>query len=224
MSAPETFIVRPEHILVGFFRAFFSQPTLFNSVPNEFEWVDNQKEHSLIIEMTGAYDFETPDAVPSIVIQEGGFNEREETMDRRVLHNFKGREKHLTNWSHSFILHCITRRRGTSKLLQAAVARSLSGFRKMIYQMGVEHIFPLRGRPPQRLKNNMNDIPGPFDSAIQLRMKMRQNWILDRTHEPEEKIRVTFHSALDKVELDEDGNPKNPDEVVTQELNIDNTS
>ncbi|MFB6374689.1 MAG: hypothetical protein ABEN55_16570 [Bradymonadaceae bacterium] len=223
MTKPETMIVRPEHIYIGFFRALFGQAKLYQSIPNEFEWVDNREENTLVIESSGVYGFDTVDSLPSIVVQSNGFDEREETMDRRVLHDFHGYEKHLTNYMHRHTFHCLARRRGASRLLQNAVTRGIGMFRKMIYQMGVEKIFPLQGRPPQLLEGRQ-DIPGAYDSAVTTRTKMRQNWFLQREGDPEEEVRIQFHAALEEVELDDQGNPKNPDEVISQEAFVDNST
>jgi hypothetical protein len=69
-----------------------------------------------------------------------------------------------------------------------------------------------------------SDIPGPYDTAVTARTKMRQNWFLEREGEPEEEIRVNFYAALDEVEFDDQGNVKNPEEVIEQEAFVDNTA
>ncbi|NIR94756.1 MAG: hypothetical protein GWO08_14110, partial [Gammaproteobacteria bacterium] len=65
------FIIRGEAILIGFLRGFFSQEELFGNIPNEFKYVDNLAQNSLIVEMTESFNDETINAVPAVIIQEG---------------------------------------------------------------------------------------------------------------------------------------------------------
>lgn len=203
----ETFTLRGEHILIGFLKEFFSQASLFTNLPNEFEYVDNTAENSLILEMAGDFNHETVDAIPTILIQEHGFNEGERIVDHgRKRHDFQNLETHTSQFVHRYTLHCITRYRGTSKILQSAVAGAISMFRKAIYQMGVDHIFPLQGHPPRRL-STQKDEPNTHDSAVTLRMRMRKDWELDRYDDPEEQVRVKFRAAIEDTATDDEGRP-----------------
>ena len=37
MTEPQNFVIRGEHILLGFLRAFFAQDVLFEDYPNDFQ-------------------------------------------------------------------------------------------------------------------------------------------------------------------------------------------
>ena len=75
-----TFLIRGEHILIEFFRAFFGQDQLYQNVPNIFRYTDGRENNSLVIEQSYDYDQETQHAVPALMIQEGGFSEEMPTL------------------------------------------------------------------------------------------------------------------------------------------------
>lgn len=212
----KTTLVRGEHILIGFFRGFFGQSELFRGVTNEFVWTNNQDENSLVIETSGVYDQDTPNSLPSIVLQDTGSQELEETIDRRgTSESMMNTEYHVTNFRQSYTCHCMARRKGAARLLQDAVLRSVGMFRKALYQMGIDHIYPMQAHPAQNLAN-ADDTPGHYDCAVTVPMKMRQNWILSRTGEPEEYIEATIYQGLTRIEFDEFGNITNPGDIVQQ--------
>jgi len=197
----KTFTLRGQHILIGFMKAFFSQVTLFKNFPNEFEYTDNEEENSLIIEPSGDFNHETVDAMPTILLQGHGFNEQNRIIDNRKSHDFTNRETHISNYVHPYTIHCLTRRRGTSEVLQAATASAITMFRKAIYQMGVDHIFPLKGHPPRRLSSPESE-PDFHDAAINIRMQMRKDWMLERYDDPEEHVYVSFRAAIRDGDID----------------------
>jgi hypothetical protein len=203
-------IVFPEHILMGFLKCFFGQEELFQGLPNEFQYVDGKKTKTLIIEMSEDYDLETANAIPAIVIQEGGWSEDRRVIDQRKLHSFSGDTWHKASLWYSFALHCIARHKGSSKALAAATSKSIMGFRHAIYELGVDTIDPLIGSPPQRLSSPNENVPGPYDSVVQIRMRMEQDWTLVHGLYPEEAVRIHFVAAIEEVERDENGDIVSP--------------
>lgn len=216
------FVIRGEAILIGFLQGFFSQEKLFKNIPNEFRFVDNIAQNSLIIEMSESFNDETINAAPAIIIQEGGFSEIMQSTGSNM--NFWGvnSENHVTPFMHSYTLHCISQTKASSKLLQAAVAKSIVTFRKAIYEMGVDNISTLNGMPPMRMSSPDETIPGYYNSAITLQMKMDQSWISDRTGDPIEVVRITFYEACMALTLDDNGIPtQSEEEWIEQNITID---
>lgn len=206
------FIFAPESILMGFLKAFFGQEKLFG-VSNEFQYIDNVEARKLNITMSDNFDEELQEALPKIVIQEGGFSENIQVIDNRNWHEPGGNNQaHRATFYHPVTIHCLAKYKGTAKLLQAATAKGIITFRKAIYEMGVDSISSLQGMPPQRLKGGDNS-SGPYDCAVTFQMKMDQIWILSRTGDPEETVRVRMIAALENIEFDENGNIITPPEL-----------
>lgn len=206
----ETHIVRGEHILIGFLRAFFKQEKLFQKLPNEFVYKDNKTTNSLLIQMVDNYDQESEDATPALVIQEGGFNERMERIDQRETHNWVDTEHKKAALEYNYSIHCITREKGTCKFLQSAVSKGIMGFRKAIYALGINKIRPLQGGAPQNLGGSTQDHPGPYDATIRLGVVMDQDFILVKGDEPEEAVEFKIRVAVDELEYDSSGNINTP--------------
>lgn len=225
MSGARNFVVRPEHILLGFLQGFFSQPVLFNSLPNEFQYTDGTEENSLVIQPTGDFDHETPDALPALVLQEGGFQEQRRRIDQLKTWEWDGTDHHKTNYRHPFTLHCITRYRGTSKLLQGAAAKALRNFRNLIYRMGVDEITPINGQPSVSLDpQEASGTPETHDAALSFSVLMANDWMIAPDGEPVEQICISTIGVLEQTDFDENGDPILPsDEYITQNLTIDNS-
>jgi hypothetical protein len=214
-----THVIFPEHILMGWFKCFFSQEKLYNGVTNEFRYVDGKEVKTLVIEMAEDFDFETPNAVPAIIIQEGGWTEDRRVIDQRKLHNMMGLTYHKSSLWYSFAIHCIARNKGSAKVLHAAASKGIMGLRHAIYELGVDTIDPLVGSPPQNLARPEENKPGPYDIPFQLRLRMEQDWITMVGTDPEEAVRIKVTASLKEVEYDENGDIVTPpSEFFQQEV------
>jgi len=213
MTEPQNFVIRGEHILLGFLRAFFAQDVLFEDYPNDFQYTYGKEEKTLIIQMTGDFDHETPDALPALTIQEGGFNEQWRRIDQLTTWDWDGNEYHKTNWRHPYTIHCITRFRGTSKLLQGLVARAITSFRQAIYQMGVDKIFSIQGNPPVNLSNPTDSRPDSHDAAISMQMQLANDWKLESAGDPVEEVFVRAIGIVNRTQYDANGNPIFPPDI-----------
>jgi len=108
-------------------------------------------------------------------------------------------------------------------LIAAKEISMLEAVDELHAEMGVDHIFPLRGRPPQSL-TSPGDQPNMHDSAVTLRMQMRQDWELDRYDDPEEQVRINFQAAFDEIERDDSGTITTPsDEYESGSSTVDQT-
>jgi hypothetical protein len=201
----ETFILQPEHILLPFFKAFFSQEYLYGGIRNAFKYVDNVSDNTLIINISDDYGTETPNALPSLVIQEGGFSE-----DRRILgagrklwsmseHN----ELYKSSFMHPLTIHCVTEEKGSAKFLQASLAKAIITFRWALYEYGINDISPLQGFPPSRLDGDTTAYM--YDCPITFQVQMDANWSLFREGDTGEKILIAFTSLLDNISYSDTG-------------------
>jgi len=204
------FVVRGEAILIGFLKGFFCQETLYQDVLNEFRYIDNMVQNSLIIEMSESYQDETVNAIPALIIQEGGFQEVIQATGSNLNHWGVNNESHITPYMHPYTIHCVAATKASAKLLQSATAKSISMFRKAIYALGVDNISELVGGPPLRLSRPDESKPGYYDCTINFRMKMDQDWFSDRTGDPVETIRIAIYEACQELTFDENGTPNEP--------------
>lgn len=205
------FVLEPERVVVGFLKAFFSQSELYHGIKNEFQYSDNVEMNKLNIVMSETFNDELENAVPALIVTEGGFSENTQMMDNRVHNSYRTfHQAHRATFFHPITIHCLGRQKGTAKILQAATAQAFLYFRKAIYELGVDHISPINGMPPQRLSSGQEKIPGPYDCAIQFNIKMDQVWLLESDGDIEEKVRFKILAALDKIEYDENGNIVTP--------------
>ncbi len=214
------FVIRGEAILLGFLQGFFSQEVLFQDLPNEFRWVDNLS--GLIIEMSESFHDETVNASPAIILQEGGWSEQIQSTGSNANWWQENAESHITPLYHPYTMHCISNTKSSAKLLQSATAKGIMAFRKAIYELGIDNISPLQGGPPMRLNSPDDTIPGYYDCTITTTIKMDQDWIVDRTGDPIEKIRFLFFMACKELTFDENGVPLEPvNEWIQQNISID---
>lgn len=206
----ENHIIRGEHILIGFLRGFFQQETLFARIPNEFQYTNNRDKGSLIIEMKDSYDQESEDATPALVLQEGGWNEHQGVIDQRETHTWPDTEHKKATLKYNYTIHCITQKKGAVKILQAAVSKGIMGFRKLIYELGINKIYPMQGSPPENMGPPDNSDPGPYNARVRLQLAMDQDFILVKAGEPEEAVEFKVTNAIDQIERDDQGNIQNP--------------
>lgn len=215
------FLVRPKSILLGFLKGFFSQESLFDDIPNEFIYKDNRENDSLIISTSYQVDTEQINAFPCIILQEGGFSEDITTIDSRNWSNLAMTNTHISSFYHPITLHCITANKGSCEMLQAITAMAIITFRKGIYEMGVDHITPLQGGPPQLISQQSETQAKYFDATLSLNMKMQQDWWFTFKGDPEEIVKFTLTAALNELEYDSNGDPLEPaDEWTRQHLRI----
>lgn len=217
------FISRPKAIILGFLKGFFEQDKLFTHIPNEFQYIDNKKQNSLLIKVSETVDQETVNGFPAIIFQEGGFSEDKSTIDHKNWTDLRyGSEGHIGSFYHPVTLHCIAANKGSAETLQAVVAKSIISFRKAIYIMGVDNISPLQGSPAQRITQSDQTVQTLYDCVINFNMKMEQSWILDyKGGDVEENVRFTITAALNEIEFDENCNPINdPDEWFQQNISL----
>ena len=215
-------IFSPESIIIGFLKGFFSQEELYGGLKNEFMYMDN-KGDGLIIKMTDHFNQEVYSELPSLIVQEGGFNERTQMMDNREWHRpMQGQQGHRATFYHPLTIHCLTRYKGPSKILQSAVAQSIITFRKAIYEFGVDNISPISGMPPNQIGGGrQNKTPQAYVSQIRFTIKMDNIWTLEKNTEIEEQIRVQTKSIAEQVEYDKTGNVLTPPEsFIKQSLSI----
>lgn len=224
MSPPINFVIRPEHILIGFLKAFFSQPQLFDSLDNSFLYTDGVSENTLSIQMTGDFDHETVESIPALVLQEGGFQEERRAIDQMRTWDWEGSDSHKTEYRHNFTLHCLTRFRGTSKLLQGACSKAIRNFRKALYQMGIDEITPVSGMPPQKLDSSPTmSVPSYHAASIQFSVLMANDWILSPDGDPVDEVFVRMLGVLENTEFDTNGDPLLPADMwVSQNLHVEN--
>lgn len=206
----ENHIIRGEHILIGFFRAFFKQDQLFDGLPNEFQYSDNRDQNSLIIQMVDNYDQESEDSTPAIVIQEGGFRERMARIDQRETHDWTHTEHKKAALDYNYSVHCMAREKGVAKFLQAATSKSVMGFRKAIYALGVNKVHPMTGGAPQNIGSADQDHPGPYDAPVRLQITMDQDFVFIKGDTPEDAVEIKMRAAVEQIDYNDDGTVATP--------------
>lgn len=218
----KTFVVAPEHILVPFLKSFFSQDILYGGIENIFKFTNGLEQNSLVIEMSETFDTETPNAMPSIILQEGGFMEDDRILgDRRHWTTMNAYESHKSRFMHRFTLHCVAETKGAAKWLQAATAKSLITFRRAIYELGIDYISPIQGSPPQRFANANQTIS--YNAMISFSVAMEDDWWYDIRGNLEQQISISLSAAFGELEYDSNGNLITPSQFFTQNINIDLT-
>lgn len=217
------FLVRPEAILMGFFRGFFSQERLYGNIQNDFIFTDNKEKGSLIIKMSEQDREEVINVFPALVIQEGGFSEQVQWMGHSNWHDHMNGARYgqKNNFFHPFTVHCLSETKASAKLLQAAAARGIITFRKAIYEMGVNHITPIQGSPPQRMNQSTETATSLYNCPFSFSMQMQQDWLFTRLGDPLEVTSMAFYSALEALTFDENGDPEqSPENWFKQNITI----
>jgi len=216
----ETFLLQPEHILIPFFKAFFSQDYLYGGIRNSFKYVDNLTDNTLIISSSDDYDSEAPNATPSLVIQEGGFSE-----DRRVLG--PGRklwdvsehsELYKSSFMHPLTIHCVTEEKGSAKFLQAALSKAIITFRWALYEYGINDISNIQGFPPTRLDGTTT--PYMYDCPISFQVQIDTDWSQYKEGDTGEKILIAFTALLDNISYSETGEIVSENGTFENQINI----
>ena len=174
------FVIRGESILLGFLKEFFSQERLYGQFPNLFVY-DPASKNSLHILLSE--DKDEINSSPALIIQEGGFNENIQSTGSDQNWTLLASDQTGYNKSliHSYTIHCIGRNKGEAKLLQSTTAQAIMGFRKVIYQLGIDSIAPLQGMPPQRMTAQDKQAPSQlYNCPIALQVTMQQQFVVSR--------------------------------------------
>lgn len=224
------YMIRPESILIGFLRAFFGQEKLYKQIKNEFRYIDGIQQNSLKIQMSETFGNGTINSIPALVIQEMGATEAEESLDHGRNWDDILVEKYAVQatFYHPLIIHCIAGTKEASKFLQAITSQAIIGFRKGIYELGIDNISSLQMMAPQRME--AGDLVNPtsmYDCPISLNTKMAQQWVISRTEygdvQPEEMIAIMVTFALEKLEYDDTCIPISPaDKWFAQQIEVTN--
>jgi hypothetical protein len=202
--------------MLQFFREFFGQDQLYQNVPNIFRYTDGRENNSLVIEQSYDYDQETQNAVPALVIQEGGFSEEMPTLgNRKVWDSHSNFELYLTPLTFPYTIHCIAEEKGSAKFLQAATTKGIMTFRWALYEAGIQFISPIQGMSPQLIRSG-GSVPEMYDCPITFQLRMQDDWFLDRTGDALQQIRISFHAVMCELEYDESGNPVIPSTAFNQ--------
>lgn len=207
--------------MMGFFQAFFSQEKLFQNLANEFRWSNNEEMNSLIIQLTESFNDESINAMPAIIIQEGGWQEIRQSTGANLNKWTEDTDWKVTPVLFPYTIHCISQTKASAKLLQAAVSKGMMSFRRAICELGIDQLTDLRGGPPTRLSSPDETMPGPYDCTVSFELKHDMHWITERTGDPIEQVRLTLYLALEELEIDSDGNPIEPaDEWIAQNISF----
>lgn len=212
--APITFVNRIEKLLMIFLKEFFSQERLIAHTANKLRYDGLSSKGSLFIQMTEDRGVESTNALPAIVIQDGGWEEVTSGMDNRHTHEMGGEIVHKTIFMSAYTIHCVGRNRGEAKLLQALVGGSIFMFRRALYGMGMDFLTNMSGMAPQKLSAPESD-GGPYDAAVMFAVRHSLDWGETWGEEFEEKISI---SVLRTLESTLDG-----DEGVTSGYEVDLT-
>lgn len=197
MVSLNTFILSPEQILFYFLKNFYAQERLYEGIENPFIFTNNLDNNSLIIQMAEDFDGETPNAIPALVIQEGGFQENKRTLGpgRLSSDSFGNNEQFKTLFYHSYSIHCIAMHRAEAKWLQAATTKALILYRWALYEIGIRDISPIVGNPPQKIRGD-GSFPESYDCVIQFQLVVDDDWILTSGEYTEEKINIQITTTI----------------------------
>lgn len=186
---------RIDRILMAFFKEFFTQPRLVKDMENEFLYVDNKKENSLIIKLTDDADVESVNAVPMIVIQDGGWQERNHSMNDRHAWVFGENNQHKTVIHAVVKVECLARRRGTAKLLQSIVAQAIIMLRRVLYEFGIDTIPDIQAEAPIKLSSPASNA-GPWVAGVMMEVYHSVDWGEVWGDDFEEDFLITVQEAL----------------------------
>lgn len=203
------YLIRPESIIIGFLKGFFQQEVLYRNIPNEFRYVDNRLERSLIIDMSDNYGDEKINVHQGIFVQEMGATESIETIANSMNWSDIFLERFATQatFYHPFTLHCIGGTKESAKLLQSTVSQAIIVFRKAIYALGIDNISAVQAHAPQRLEGTDHMGQVRYDCALSFQVRAAQQWVTSRIPDgdvqPEEEIYINMVFALDEIEYQE---------------------
>lgn len=195
-GVPITFLNRADRILIGFLNAFFAQPQLFVSGVRHSASEPGEARKSVVVQITEDRAKESVDAVPAVVLQDMGFEERQIGIDSRHTHLFGEALVHKSHFAMNYNIHCIARFRGSAKTLQALVTLALVMFRRALYDNGVDYIGPIRGMPPVKMSPSNSDA-GPYSGVISFELLHALDWEEVWGDELEEKISMAIETALE---------------------------
>ena len=204
MSNLQTFIFAPEDILFYFLKTFFSQETLYSGFTNQFKYTDGKEIHTLAIQWKDDYDQEGPNAIPALVISEGGFSENKRTLGpgRATWEINQFSEVYKTHFYHNFMIHCVAGTKGECKLLQAAVSKAIIVYRWALYRMGINDISGISGSPPSKIRGAESN-PEMYDAVIQLQIAMDDHWTIEAPGDPEELISIAFKAVVEPLPIND---------------------
>jgi len=193
--SPTNFLARPEHILIGLFRAIFGQEELYEGLRNEFIYT---RGGDFAIGMANDYNKELANAQQGIYIQPGGGNEMRRVLDGRVTFDWNFERTQFTKMVHNYMIHCVTRHMGTSQFLQSTVMRSIRSFTNVINEQGIDSIPAISFLPVQELSGGEGDrsFVG-YDAVVSLTMSHDIDWVLVPDGDPEEIFEIQFQAAIE---------------------------
>lgn len=173
----------PEHIWGEFFREFFSQDTLLvdddlTPVINNFKYeesvADENKKFDVLFEhdMTGA----NPNILPALVIEDLGLARSGILLDGRQTWTVSPQtSKTRTDLIRgTYILHCVARQRGESRLLASIVANAMTVFNDEILKAGLHKIDPWSIGKTVTLKVDVDAVY--HDTPVQVTFSFQQRW------------------------------------------------
>lgn len=185
---------RVDKIFMSFLKQFFSGD--MPPAAADFKYVDNRAPQSLIIQMTEDTDVETVNALPSIVLQDGGWRETRHSLNDRHAWVLGERVTHKTVIVSVMTIHCLARRRGSAKLLQSIVAQSVITFRRVLGALGIDTIPDVQAMPPVKLSDPVSD-SGPYDAALMFECYHSLDWYEEWGDDFEEEFLITLKEALE---------------------------
>jgi hypothetical protein len=203
------YLVRPESIIIGFLKGFFQQEKLYKSIPNEFRYVDNIANKTLIVDMSENYGEDKINSHQCIIVQEMGATEAIETIANSMNWSdiFLERFSTQATFYHPFTLHCISGTKESAKLLQSTASQAIIMFRKAIYALGIDNISAMQMHAPQRLEGGEHLVAVRYDCAISFQVRAAQQWVTSRVPDgdvqPEEEIYINMVFALNEIEYEE---------------------
>jgi len=154
---PLIFTNRVEKILMSFYKSFYSQEKIFATISNEFLYKDNVAKNSLIINMSEDLDIENADALPALVLTEGGAAERIFATNNMNYYNLESSIHHISWIESQYSVTAITAHKGTCKILAGSAFLALIVFRRALAELGLERIGELSMSPPQKISSPTGD-------------------------------------------------------------------
>lgn len=193
-QAPLLFTNRAEIILTSFFKVFFSQDRLFNTIQNQFKYTDGVAKDSLVIGSSDDRAIETVNAFPALVIVPGPWELVEGPIDHRNEHAFGSRNDKIMFVLTSFSVHAICANNGTAEVLQGLATAALVMFRRALYEEGLDYISNPNGSPPRKVSQPNDDqkFAAPFFFSVRHRL----DWIESVIAPAEQKISVSIHAKV----------------------------
>lgn len=141
----------PEHIWLDFFRQFFSQDVLYvdeygNTLVNEFRYDEEVPPEQRAFNIMLDYDDmnAAPDALPMLVLEDNGESAAHMVTDNRTgWSTIPTPQKERTDLVRgSYTIHCLSRTRGSSRLLASIVVNAITTFYDILTTRALHRIDP----------------------------------------------------------------------------------